>query len=94
MRPQNVLRTFASPLVVLALLMMATAAAGLWHHHGCTSNSNCLACQVVHQTVGPAQPSLGFSSPKLVLWNHTPEEFVFCGVPILRSTSTRSPPLV
>jgi len=79
---------------MLALLLVATAVSGVWHHHDFTSKTNCLACQVVHQTVGPAQPFLGFSTPALVLWNYVREECVFCSPLVLRQTSTRSPPLV
>lgn len=94
MRSRGTFRAVAVPLVMLALLLTATAVSGFWHHHDCASNRNCLACQVVHQTVGPAQPSLRFSTQALVLWNHAPEEFLFHSLLVRRQTPSRSPPLV
>ncbi len=93
MRPRGIFRVFGTFLVVMSLLLMATATSA-WHRHDRASESHCIACQVVHHTVGQPLASLRLSAPRLFVWKSAPEDPVFQPSRVCRHTPSRSPPMV
>jgi hypothetical protein len=90
-RPIRVLTTI---MLMVAVLLMATAVSGAWHHHDSNTDSRCVACQVVHQTVGQPFAVINFSALTLLHWNSAPADPVTRPSLFDRRTSSRSPPSV
>lgn len=93
MRSWGTFRVFGALLVAISLLLMATATSA-WHRHDRASESHCVACQVVHHTVGQPLASLRLSAPRLFVWKSATEEPAFQPSQVYRHTPSRSPPMV
>jgi hypothetical protein len=92
MKQGRPIRVLTTVVLMVALLLMATAVSGAWHHHDSATNSRCVVCQVVHQTVGQPFAVIDFSALTLLHWNSAPADLLTQTNLFDRRTSSRSPP--
>jgi hypothetical protein len=68
------------PLVLLALLLIATTLGDVWHHHSnSTSEDNCPICHLNHQPM--ERPLASHRSPTLIPTGPGPETFDYESAP-------------
>lgn len=92
MLDRNQIRRWIVPFALVALLVVATTAGMVWHHHANSNDTNCPICHLNHQPLEqplakncvPAIEPLGLQAD--------PQEPDFSPGPVIRRVPARAPP--
>lgn len=82
------------PLVLAILLVFATTAGMVWHHHANSNDTNCPICHLNHQ---PFEQPLAANRVAALepLGPHAyPQESEYSPAPVIRRVPARAPPSV
>jgi hypothetical protein len=91
MLEKRTIHLFLVPLVLVALLAMATAGS-IWHHHANSTETNCPICHLNHQ---PFEQPLADNSTTVLAPlgpQAEPQEPAFAPAPVFRRIAARAPP--